>query len=684
MEDFKVKKTILKFIFVHDENARLDKYFKEINLHKADVSFYFNCQKVKSQSLDNDLDSFDDIDTKIYVDVSKSNDINIDVELDENRIYYNEEIDLVPIDNSNIKTIAFEYSIYKDKINIIYIDVLNGQGNISISLEIIYQTIKTELLPKSIIYKGKELTSFDSFDNKLRQRIGFANVDPEKFNFIEDIHKRYPDFKFINKISYQILVRIPINKKNEYSIAKNEFKYLGLKKQPHKFKNKKSLLDSLNKFKNEYEEIFVKTQFDEINDVENKINEFAIKYNFLEAEKIYYDNMLDYSDFEDIDQEIFILMFYFLEFLVIKDANINSEKKIQIIDILDNLYDFNLEFEKYISQIKKLNLDRKDKLLLIKAYNKKFIDSYKSGYQIDYITIINVEKENELNPYKKAINFIKKIIINLKEESRLFEAFLYLDSDVIKNLLINIQRDNEEITDIYGDTKIIKYSENPTEYGINMINLDEVKSHLLKLIPKYIIRIDTGINFNADFDPNSKIMTLNERKLFNKSSKGLNKTFQKEKVSDKYVLPISIEVLHEIFGHGKKRLNNIKDAKSPEDYRDSKYNFKRISIKKRISNFKEIIYPESGVFLENYISENRNVLKWLKSLHPFEEYKRLLDVSLWVDEKFNNLEKIVEQFINKDKRYKENNSQFSSVIHEEDLVDYDDDMCGFHKFDNNY
>ena len=683
MEDFEEKKTILKFIFVHDKNVRLDQYFKEINLHKADVIFYFNYQKVKEQSSNNQLDSFIVIDTKIYVDVSKSNVINVDVEIDENSIYYNESIDLVPIDNSNIQTITFEYLIYKDKINIIYIDALNEQGNISISLEIIYQTIKAELLPKSILYKGKELTSFDSFNNKLRQRIGFANVDPEKFNFIEDIHKSYPDFKFLNNASYQILVRIPINKKNEYSIAKNEFNYLGLKKELHKTINKQNLLDSLNNFKNEFIEIFVKTQFDELNDVENKINEFAEKYRFLEAEKTYYDNMFDYGDFEDIDNEIFILMFYFLEFLVIKKTSMNSEKKFQIIDMLDNLSDFNLEYENYISQIKELNLDTKDKLLLIKVYNKKFIDSYWSGYQIDYIAIINVEKENELNPYIKAINFIKNIIINLKEESRLFEAFLYLDSDVIKNLLINIQRKNEEITDIYGDTKIIELSENPTEYGINMINIDEVRNHLLKLIPKYIIRIDTRMNFNADLDPNSKIMTLNERRLFNKGSKGLKKTFQKEKVSDKYVLPISIEALFQIFGQGKKRLNN-KEAKSPEDYRDSKYNYKRISIKKRISNFKEIIYPESGVVLENYISENKNVLRWLKSLHSFEEYKGLLNVSLWVDDKFSDLEKIVENFLNKDKRCKENSSQFSSVIHEEDLADYNDDACGFHKFNNDY
>ena len=64
------------------------------------------------------------------------------------------------------------------------------------------------------------------------------------------------------------------------------------------------------------------------------------------------------------------------------------------------------------------------------------------------------------------------------------------------------------------------------------------------------------MKFNANYEPNSKIMFLNERQLFNTSSKGLNKTFQKEKISDKYIMPIAIEILHELFGHGKKRLTN--------------------------------------------------------------------------------------------------------------------------------
>ena len=177
-------------------------------------------------------------------------------------------------------------------------------------------------------------------------------------------------------------------------------------------------------------------------------------------------------------------MFYYLEFLILREIISDNETKFKIIDMIDLLSDFNIEYKNYIDKIKKLNIDNFDKLLIIQAYNTKFIDAYRAGYQIDYITIINVDKENKLNPYIKALNFIKDIINNLKEESRLFEVFLYLDSDVIKNLLIKQEEKTEEIKDKNGTIKKIEIGNNPTEYGINMINIDEVRSHLLKLIPK--------------------------------------------------------------------------------------------------------------------------------------------------------------------------------------------------------
>ena len=672
--------TILHFIFINNEKARLDQFFKKIEFVIAGISFDLSEQKDKINSEENNS----------YKDFIKSNDIKINIQLDENRIYYNEIINFFYLGNSNVPDITFDYPIYKGKINNIYIDEDNKielPVKKTISLEIIYQTIKEELLPKNIMYKGKELTCFDKYKNKFRQRIGLSNVDPEKFDFMEDIKKRYPLFKFQNKSAYQILVRIPIEGEIEYSIAYCDFNNQGLKRQKLKKKeNKTKLLNLLEKIKEKFISNFVDNSFEKIEDVKKNINELYEEFKWLEIEKKdYYDNVFDYTNFEDIDVSIFIFMFYYLEFKEISGLNNDKEKSIKIIDMLDLLSDFNQDYENYVAEIKNLNIDIKDKLLLIIAYNKKFLDSYLSGYQIDFITIININKESESNPYIKALNFNRNIILNLKKDSRLFEVFLYLDSEVIQNLLINnTERKNETILDIYGGKKIIEYGKNPTEYGINMINIDEIRNHLLNLIPKYIIRIDTRMKFNANYDPNSKIMFLNERQLFNTSSKGLNKTFQKEKISDKYIMPIAIEILHELFGHGKKRLTN-KSSNSPEDYRDSKHNYKRISIKKKISDFQDIIFPESGVVVENYISEDRKVLHWLKRIHPFEEVKELLDTSLWVDKDFNNLEKKVFNYVDKDEKYKEYYSKFSYTFNEDDnIIEYCDDTCGFHKFEKNY
>lgn len=338
-----------------------------------------------------------------------------------------------------------------------------------------------------------------------------------------------------------------------------------------------------------------------------KIDEIDKAYKYLSKEKSYYDNILDYDNLEEADIDIFILTFYYLEFLEIKEIK-----------------------NKYISEIKSLNINIKDRLLLIKAYNKLFVDSLKSGETINYISIIDMEKEGSTNPYIKAIKFIKDMIINLKEESRLFEILLYLDSDVIENLLINREETTVELIDKFGNNIQIKCGENPTEYGINMANVDEVRNHLLKLLPKYIVRIDTEMKFNANYDQKTKIMTLNEKRLLKLNSKILTKTFQNDELNEKYVLPIIIEILHELFGHGKKRLLDYRD-KSPEVYRDSKHKYQRCQVKKRINEFKITNYLESGVVLENYISENRNIMKWLKTIHVKNEGKKLMDISLWID-----------------------------------------------------
>lgn len=68
--------------------------------------------------------------------------------------------------------------------------------------------------------------------------------------------------------------------------------------------------------------------------------------------------------------------------------------------------------------------------------------------------------------------------------------------------------------------------------------------------------------------------------LFKLKNIYLTQIFKIDKLNELYVLPIVIEILNELYGHGKKRLLDDK-ASSPEEYRDSKYNYKRCYVKKK-------------------------------------------------------------------------------------------------------
>ena len=649
------KETILHFIDIKDETMKLSKLFNNVKLDKAGIIYDFK----------------------------DSNDLKIYIELKENCIYYYETLIFTTKDKSEI---SLDYPIYINKINNIYVSNNAKQ----ISLEVLYQTVKIDLLPKNIYYDNKELTSFDTFKNKFRKRIGLINIDPKKLSFFNDIHEQYPNFEFENETPYQILARIPINGQTQYSISNCEFNNNNVRIKTNKKTiqfDKIKIYDSLLKFKKDYYSTFINDSNLDIENAKKKIDDLNNKYNYLKIEaKYYYDNILNYSDFNNIDIDIFILMFKYLILLEIKEIKDEYKGNIKFISKLACISEeLNETYEKYMSNIKELNIDIKDKLLLLKSYNKKFIDSLRSGDKIFFLKTLIFEKEKINNPYVKALNFIKEIILNLKEESRLFEIFLYLDSDVIENLLINREEYNEKFIDFSGRKIQIDFGKNPTEYGINLSNLDEIKSHLYKLIPKYIVRIETDMKFNANYDAKSKIMFLNEKRLFNDYSNRLSKIFDDNEENENYILPIVIEILHELFDHGKKRLIDDK-ANSPEEYRDSKHNYQRCQVRKKNDNSKIVNYRESGVVLENYISENRDILRWMKEVHENNIGKNLLDASLWVAEDFSKLENLVENYISldKDNKYKKI-SKFDTVVHsnDEDIIDFyiDDDTCGFHIFE---
>ena len=643
--------TILHFDYIKKKDVKLKTIFPKVNLEYANIITKF----------------------------SDSNTIIFQISLDENTIYYHEIISFFKEINSEYPFISIEYPIYINKINHIYIDYEDNNENNKtfISSELIFQSISEKLLPEKILYDNHELNNFDTFDNKLRKRIGLINIIPNKLEIIGEIKKIYTEFDFDDNNSYQILIRIPKEGEKQYSLTNFDLvNVINFEKNVKKLKESKNeLFNKLSKFHKDFNS-FIQNSEKEINKIDLQINELNTQYKIINnLLGDYYDNYFNYNNFEEIDLELFHLMFYCQQFLQI--LKIYKEIPIDLNCQKYNSNYLNIEYEKNISQIKLLNNNNiKEKISFIKIYNKHYLNSFISGGEISYISILNIEETEKSNPYIKALEFIKKIIIELKEESRLFEILLYLDSEVIKNLLIKNDKSSIYHEDIYN-TKIIKRNEeNPTEYGLNMLNIDEIKNHLYNLIPKFIIRIETDMKFYANYDPKTKIMSINEKRLLKRKSNILDIEF-KNNNNQHYVLPIIYEILHELYGHGKLRLIN-NNENSPLEYRDSKYDYKRCKITKKIkvSDFNEVNYPESGIVFENYISEKRNIIKWLKTIHFHNEQKKIMDVSLWVDKNFNKLEEIINEFIQNN-----NNNEFlyGMSINENDdsLEDSESYDCGF-------
>ncbi len=155
--------TILHFDYIKKKDVKLKTIFPKVNLEYANIITKF----------------------------SDSNTIIFQISLDENTIYYHEIISFFKEINSEYPFISIEYPIYINKINNIYIDYEDNNENNKtfISLELIFQSISEKLLPEKILYDNHELNNFDTFDNKLRKRIGLINIIPNKLEIIGEIKK---------------------------------------------------------------------------------------------------------------------------------------------------------------------------------------------------------------------------------------------------------------------------------------------------------------------------------------------------------------------------------------------------------------------------------------------------------------------------------------------------------------
>lgn len=587
----------------------------------------------------------------------------------QNNYCYNETFSMYK-DDEKISFSEFQGIIYYNKNNKVIFDL---DENNCPSFELLFYAKKAENLPIKIHYKNYILNEFENNENKYRKRIVFANVIPKDLDFINSKILENYDFQ-IN--SFQVLIRIPSENNFDFSLCFiDNYSFNGIYNEKHKLliedSDKNILKDFYTIYSSFNEEIkkLIKEGLKIEKVLEYLVAKLNIVYNRFKFSKLYkyFINPCKYKDVNN-GVELFHLYYYINEFEFINNIQV-KENAIYKFNEYHKIMNDNHEIENFLynSLIKDENLNELDKIELLRTlilFFQKTLFAKNITFQISYI---NLEQINKNNPYFKAITLLKDIISKIDEDSGLFEVFLYFDSGIIQNYLEKENNKEFIYKDVFGQYVNYKYEDFRTEYGLSILNANEIKDHLLNLLPKSIIRLESNIKFRAYYESRTKIMIINELIMFKKSILALDKIYNSDE-SDEYVIPIAMEILHEMMDHGKIRLNDNNYIKSPIQYKDKNNDFKPKFAKTIIKN--NVSYPigESGIVLENYISENKDIIKLLKT--PFKDNITLIDSSFWVKNNFESLEKVVSHYKTNNKESNDNFiSNLSDEYDEDDLSD---------------
>lgn len=606
--------TIIQFIFISDTNV----------IKPSEMKIKLNLQK-ECYNLKND------------------NQIRFHAKCPSRKIYYGE---IITVFYNNIELCTFHFLIYINKKNIIIFDMDETNHP---SFELFFYAKETQYNPSKIRYKDVEYAQFMNYGNKFRSRIFFANINPAELEYINSPALKKYNYDF-NYDTYQAIFRM-INR-NEFEVTLTDMACYINDFEDKQYERLTSvqfseLKDLLLEFSEKYYELFYNDDntVKERKEIHKQLINLSdnivsnVHYYFIES-----PNLNEYTYYEENELlYMFQIDLYLNEFIKLNEENktpdIDEFESFKKIIIRNNEMQESL-YQKLINDIS-LNINQKIKIMkTITLFFKNTLFSGKPIFGVNYLNI-NVISNN--SPYAKSLKLLKDIISGLTEESRLFEAFLYFNSDIIENLLTKNTQPNYIYKDIFGEKVEINQSKYITEYGMSLMTVEEIKTHLRDLLPKVIIQIDTNINIRALLEKETKMMVINEFKMFNNFC-NINESTLFKTQPDCYIIPITIEILHEMFGNAKLRYSedNEKYNYSPLVIRDSKNNFKPQKLIKRIKLFdnteKYINKGETGRVLEHYISENRDVIQTLKQM-TFN--KEIINAKYWTGSNFDSLHKAI-------------------------------------------
>lgn len=580
----------------------------------------------------------------------------------------------------NYYSCMFQFNVYRGIVNYITYDT---EKKSLPALEIIFYSKNN--LPDMITYRGYEIRKYETKGNKYRRRFTIVNADTNQLQYINSKEFIVKNYKF-SQDSYLALIRIPYKGPIKYSLSPiKEIKMGKVKKDIIMIKEEDikllqnfyqeymMFLDLYNSNQKQYNkeiEVEILAQFELLNKLRGDI-----------FNKYFYYFLLNPFGYKSEGDSLQLMHYYFYlnEFtFLFGDKGVDKNLVVNNIMRFSEVINHNHIIENNVYELLKNDnkLGDDEKVRIFRTVDNLIVKFIKSNKKINNIDYVKMEYLSKSNSYFKSIELLKNIIMNLDENSRLFEAFLYFDAGTIKNYLEeNEIQDNTSFTNVFGEIVQYKYEKYKSEYGLNLLNVTDIQNHLMSLIPKIIIRVDADINFRGYYHDETNIMILNELALFNYNLSGMDYKFKGED-SDLYVIPITMEILHEMLSHGKLRFEDNNED-SPRNYADSKNNFDYKSIFKYIitddNNFKIIPISESGRVLENYISENKEVILSLKT--PCKENIKFINYKYWIGSNFDLLE-------NEVKNNKKPNLSGSNMLVDEIIEKYTDEDCYVNKSRN--
>ena len=204
-------------------------------------------------------------------------------------------------------------------------------------------------------------------------------------------------------------------------------------------------------------------------------------------------------------------------------------------------------------------------------------------YRVTHLILLDNLLED--NSYKIAINFNKKIINELEENSRLFIPFLQLDSFILYN-----------------------YKKDSYSFTLSLEPLIITKKHLLSSYDDFIFTYkekskDNQLTLAFQCIKND-VTTINEYSLFPSN----DNCDSKELCGNDKAIPILIHLLNKKNGHSKKDKKNKRNTIPLYYYKENEI----VEINKdyqKIDNLRGVIKGEAGHLVDSFISYKNDNLK---------------------------------------------------------------------------